>query len=81
MPIIAQKYPENFPKLSRKFHVFLPGETYLSSMHAGSDAMRASWRDEAEPCSHDLQGGGEDEEGALEAGPSEDDPRQAGQSC
>ena len=39
MAIIAQKYSENFPKISRTYHVCLPGETYHSSMHAASDAM------------------------------------------
>jgi hypothetical protein len=35
--IITQKYPENFPKVTRKFHVFLPEEEVL--FFSASDAV------------------------------------------
>src|SRR3989442_2242114 len=47
--IPTQKYPENTPKVPRKCHVFLYGETYLSSLHGAGDAAVASSRDNADP--------------------------------
>ena len=40
----------------RTYHVCLPGKLYHASRHAASDTVRASWRDEAALCTHDMEG-------------------------
>ena len=81
MAIIAQKYSENFPKISRTCHVCLPGETYLSFPHVAGNVTVASSRDDAQLCTHDIQRGGEGEPGSLKDGPSEACTRQEEPSC